>query len=1023
MDSSESKPAEPVTEEAEAKSRIESERKVDTSGAANGNPQPPVLLPSAPPLRRASTVPLSVPLLSRSPSPSFITSPKPSREPSPTRLPPKPASAAPSRGSRSRQNSQELSPNRGPALTIPTVPSAAAIQRALAAAGAPQLQLPSPANSDVSSDLTRAFRPSKSSSSGTGQPTLNVARVKSPPPSTAAHKPSLYSSRKVERAASTPAIVLERSSPSTPRRVEGIDEEQEDNLGPAGMRTPHRGMSVTGATLETVRESSLPATPAIGGGRGPPVAFPASGERSENTTETPADDASVKGTGTKVESGSESGETASAGARRKSQEPSKSVVASNPAKPQVVHPKKSFTQILPTKGRTGSEGMIKNMTVETETVSTIPQVSLGGGAGGERTGLGRAETAGSLRLKPSTETIRPRKEKKRVARKAPSGNSGTGGSLSRRFHHHHHHLPTRPPSPASTVSLSTTSSQFSPRSVTSHYSSQVALQSVARKPKQSPRRRGSDGPPDSQGIFRPSNAALTSFRGRTASSKADIFEAKVASAVDEVDSSDSGETFVYESNPPEALSARPYRYHSRTPSATSMVSQMDQYGPKSRQDGHQTIAGKKSMKFANNPYHAAGYVGKPMDGTVRGTSHSGRASVGNASHSHSFGRFGRGGASHTSLFDNDSPFPPASRPVGAAAAHVARLSPRTINFRGPTLLRVSGSAKRAGESMSYDLEGEGADDERTPLVSSVRSGRNRYSRRGLGGSSRQSSSAEEGRNPYCHRATALVSLGSVFTLLICGIVMILSMCSKSLYDVRVRDIRNVLASEQEIMLDLHVEAVNPNLIAVQVNDLDVNLFAKSKHVGTNALWRNRHNTVPEQAISTAEASEESSALTYHHHSGSEPEYTVLDNVDEGTDPIDDPEVDSQTMLLGRIFQFDSPLIFEASPFGHHLLSATGGLQLAQPGNKSEEGGTRRWEKVMQYDFELIIRGVLRYSTPLTSRPRSASISGSVFVRAGDGDDQGDLMALSVSPDSRSARRNIPPIWARRQSDSAVDLMA
>lgn len=1025
MDSSENKLSDRVTDEAEAKSSIESEPKVDGSGAANGNPQPPVLMPSAPLLKRASTAPLSAPLsaplLSPSLPPSVIDSPKPSREPSPIRLPPKPASAAPSRGSRSRQNSQELSPNRGPASTIPTVPSAAAIQRALSAAGAPQLQLPSPANSDLSSDLTRAFRPSKSSSSGSGPPTLNVARVKSPPPSTATHKASIYSSRKVERAASTPAIVLERSSPSTTRRVEGIDEGQEDNLVPTGMRTPHRGMGGTGATLETVRESSLPTTPAISGGRPSPVGFLASGDRSENTTENSADDASAKGTGTKAESGSESGGTVSAGARNESQEPRKTVLASNAAKPPTVHPKKSFTQILPTKGRTGSEGMIKNMTVETETVSTIPQVSLGGGAGGERTGLGRAETAGSLRLKPSTETIRPRKEKKRVARKAPAVNSGTGGSISRRFHHHH--LQTRPPSPASTLSLSTTSSQFSPRYVTSHYSSQAALQSVARKPKQSPRRKGADGRPDSEGVCGPSNAALTSVRGRTASSKADIFEAKIASAVDEVNSSDSGETFVYESNPPEALSARPYRYHSRTPSATSMVSQMDQYGPKSRQDGHHTIAGKKSMKFVNNPYHAAGYLGKPTDGAVRGISHSGRASVGNASHSHSFGRFGRGGASHTSLFDADSPFPPASRPLRAAAAHVARLSPRTTNPRSPALLRVSGSAKRAGESMSYDLEGEGADDERTPLVSSVRSGRSRYSRRGVASSSWQSSSADEGRNPFCRRATALVSLGSAFTLLICGIVGILSMCSKTLYDVQVRDIRNVLASEQEIMLDLHVKAVNPNLIAVQVNDLDVNIFAKYKHVGTNALGRRHHNTVPDHAISTVEASEEYSASTYLHHSGQEPEYHVLDNVDEGTDPIDDPEVDSQTMLLGRIFQFDSPLIFDASPFRHHLLSATGGLRLAHPGNKSEEGGTRRWEKVMQYDFELIIRGVLRYSTPITSRPRSASISGSVFVHVGDGDDQGDLTALSVSPDTRGAGRNVPPPQARRHRGRSVNLMA
>lgn len=1013
MDSSGNKLTDLVADEAETKSSIESERKVDRSGAANGNIQH-TFLPSVPPLKRASTTPLSAPLLS--PSPSLTNSPKPSREPSPIRLPSKPTSAAPSRGSRSRKNSQDLSPNRAPPSTIPTVPSAAAIQRALSAAGAPLLQLPSPANSDFSSDSTRTFRPIKSSSTGSSQPAPNIARVKSPPPLTGAHKASIYSSRKVERAASTPSITLERSSPSTTARVEGIDEGQEDNIAPAGMRTPLRGISGTGATLETVQESSLPGTPATSAGRGPSGEFLASSDGAENISENLADDATPKATGTKPESGSESGGTISAGAQKESKEPRKTVLASNSAKPHVVHPKKSITQLLPAKGRMGSEGMVKNMTVETETVSTIPQVSLGGGAG-ERTGLGRAEAAGSLRLKPSTETIRPRKEKKRVARKAPSLNSGTGGSISRRFHHHHFH--TRPPSPTSTISLSTPSSQFSPSYVVSHQSPKNAWRSVTRKPKQTSRQSGADGQRDSQGISRPSSAALTGFRGRTASSKADIFEAKVASAVDEVNSSDSEETFVYESNPPEPLSARPYRYHSRTPSATSMVSQMDQYGPKSRQDGHHTIAGKKSMKFANNPYHSAGYSGEATDGTVRGTGHSGRTSVGNASHHHYAGRFGRGGVSHTSLFDTDSPFPHASRPLRAAAAHVARLSPRATNPRSPPLFRVSGGTKKSGQPMSYDFEGEGADDERTPLVNSVRSGRSRYSRRGVAGASRRSPSVDEGRSPYCRRATAFVSLWSLFALLVGGMILILSMCSKSLYDVQVRDIRNVLASEQEIMFDLHVRAVNPNLIAVQVNDLDVNVFAKSKHVGTNALWRSRHNLVPEQAISRVQASKENLAPIHLHQPGSEPEYNVLDNVDEGTDPIDDPEVDSQTMLLGRITEFDSPLIFDASPIRHHLISATGGLRLAQPGNRSEEGGTRRWETVMQHDFELIIRGVLRYSTPITLRPRSASISGSVLVHPGDVEEKGRLVVASVSPDPRGAHRNVQPLRARRHSGIAV----
>lgn len=1016
MDASGNKLTDLATDEAEPRSSLEAERKVDRSGAANGNPQPPTVptVPTLPTLRRASTTPLPAPHLS--PSPSVTNSPKPSREPSPVRLPPKATGAAPLRGSRSRKNSQDISPNRAPPSNIPTVPSAAAIQRALSAAGAPQLQLPVPASSDFSSDSTRSFRPIKSSGTGSGQPSPGTARVKSPPPSTGTHKPALYPSRKVERAASTPSITLERSSPSITARAEGIDEGDEDNLAPAGMRTPHRGIGGGGATLETVQESSLPGTPAISLGRGPSGGSLAASDRPERISENVADDATPKATGTRPESGSESGGAVSAGPQKESKESRKAVLANNPAKPQVVHPKRSITQLLPAKGRKGSEGMVKNMTVETETVSTIPQVSLGGGAG-ERTGLGRVETAGSLRLKPSTETIRPKKEKKRVARKAPSLNSGTGGSMSRRFHHHHIH--TRPSSPASTISLSTPSSQFSPSYVINHQSPTNASRPIIPKPDQTSGPSGADVRRDSEVTSRPSSATLTGFRGRTASSKADIFEAKVASAVDEVDSSDSEETFVYESNPPESLAARPNRYHSRTPSATSMVSQMDQYGPKSRQDGHHTIAGKKSMKFANNPYHSAGYSGEPTDGTVRGTSHSGRTSVGNASHHHYGGRFGRGGVSHTSLFDTDSPFPQASRPLRGAAAHAARSSPRASSLKSPTLVQVSRGSKKSGQSILYDFEGEGADDERTPLVNSVRSGRSRYSRRGVAGAFRQSASADEDRSPYCRRATAFVSMWSLFALLVGGIIIMLAMCSKSLYEVQVAEIRNVLASEQEIMLDLHVQAINPNLIAVQVSDLDVNIFAKSRYVGTNAFWRSHPDWNAEGAISDDDASQPNVASSYSHQPGSEPEYQGWDNVDEGTDPIDDPEVDAQTMLLGRIFEFDSPLIFEASPIRHQPFSASGGLRLAQPGNKSEEGGSRRWERVMQHDFELIIRGVLRYSTPITWRPRSASISGSVFVHPGDEEAVGSLAVLTVTPDRGRAGRHVPPLRGRGSSGIAV----
>jgi hypothetical protein len=65
------------------------------------------------------------------------------------------------------------------------------------------------------------------------------------------------------------------------------------------------------------------------------------------------------------------------------------------------------------------ETSTQNMTVETETVSSIPQIALTTGTKAEGGG-------GTLKAKPSTETIKPKKDKKRTIRKQPVVSSGNG---------------------------------------------------------------------------------------------------------------------------------------------------------------------------------------------------------------------------------------------------------------------------------------------------------------------------------------------------------------------------------------------------------------------------------------------------------------------------------------------------------------------------------------------------------------------------------------------------------------------
>lgn len=203
------------------------------------------------------------------------------------------------------------------------------------------------------------------------------------------------------------------------------------------------------------------------------------------------------------------------------------------------------------------------------------------------------------------------------------------------------------------------------------------------------------------------------------------------------------------------------------------------------------------------------------------------------------------------------------------------------------------------------------------------------------------------------------------------------MSNKTMYDVELRKIQNVLASEQELMLDLFVGAVNPNVLGVTITEMDVNVFAKSKHL------------VPSPAPSpSATPSVKSSRHRVNRRVADKPTRpgTPWQDPDGHWNPGEDEplEGDSQTMLLGRIFHFDQALYFEGSPIKRHMHFSVGEMRLERPGNKTEAGGSERWEKVLQYPFELILRGVLRYQMPISSRTQSAAISGSVCVHPEEG---------------------------------------
>ncbi|KAJ5674946.1 uncharacterized protein N7477_004880 [Penicillium maclennaniae] len=639
-------------------------------------------------------------------------------------------------------------------------------------------------------------------------------------------------------------------------------------------RTVTRGPSGQGPSLETVQEmTSNPSTPSTETATKPSTP-------DDSRLHTIDEDPTPRASRQNIESGSDSG------GNRSSKEDKPNATGIGKSSGTVI-PKRSMTSLSGARAKP-SEGSVRNMIVETETVSSIPQVSLGVGSG-DRGNAGRADQ-GTLRMKPSTETIRPRKEKKK-----------------------------------------------------------------SRRP----------------------NALNTG----PASTKADIFEAKVASAVDEADVSDSDETFVYESNPPDPYPPRQPRYHSRTPSATSMASQVDQLAGRARgglRDGAHSVTGKRSMKFTNSEFGT--------QGNRNGTINPGSGTI-TPRHQH-IGRHGRGGILHAGLFDHEQPHPPQSgmKSPRHFLGHVNRHS-RNGNPRSSPNYKTIGN-KKGGES--FDFDAEGADDERTPLVGARHMNR-RAGRRPGSASLRQLEYMERQRGFFSRYGSCAVVL-LLLLIITGGAVSFVIAATKTLLDVQVLAIQNVLASEQEIMLDLNVRAVNPNIFPVTIDDTDINIFAKSRYVGTDKFWR-EHGQDELDQFPRVEQSRKRWQLTQivrclgnmecveSARSGlsASKKSKDKDGVDHGTDPIPDPEGDPRSMLLGRVFRFDSPLSFEASPWGQHQSTSMGQIRLARPGNKTEEGGTERWEKVLEHPFELIVRGVIKYQLPLSSHYYSASVSSSVKI--------------------------------------------
>lgn len=299
------------------------------------------------------------------------------------------------------------------------------------------------------------------------------------------------------------------------------------------------------------------------------------------------------------------------------------------------------------------------------------------------------------------------------------------------------------------------------------------------------------------------------------------------------------------------------------------------------------------------------------------------------------------------------------------------------------------NARREASKLSlYEGDIEADVDETTPLFTLNNRNGERSAKSRSGSMSRRQLeyNYSRQRNWYARIACCVFAVFVMVALVSCALGFVF-LTTKPLSDVKLINITDIIATKQEMMFNMDVQALNPNILPVTISTMDVNVFIRSPYVkdkpdkdepddgdDDGGWWKHVLNG---NLGSTTERKRPRKQAPH-----------ALDGIDEGTDPIKDPKEEEETMLLGRIFNFDSALVFDGSPFRQAAGHAIGEVRLSKPGNKTEVGGSERWERAMLHTFDLTVRGFLRYQLPLSGRVRTATVQGTVTVHPNDDTEEG-----------------------------------
>ncbi|CAI2163775.1 11771_t:CDS:2 [Funneliformis geosporum] len=213
-------------------------------------------------------------------------------------------------------------------------------------------------------------------------------------------------------------------------------------------------------------------------------------------------------------------------------------------------------------------------------------------------------------------------------------------------------------------------------------------------------------------------------------------------------------------------------------------------------------------------------------------------------------------------------------------------------------------------STNYPYNGWYGDDERLPLFAKPPNYETRQ------------------RQSFC---TASSSFTAFILFLIVFSYVIYFTSTLPLTDISIIDISDVLAADKELMFNIHVTGRNFGLWDVEIVNSDLNVFATPVNNNNAPGW------IP---------------------GGPGSHWDDVNN--KSSSDVTPSE------FLGSILLFDEPIVFAAGVNRKGVVSEPSGqVRLRNPGGENDKEGQDRWSHILRGQYDLTVRGVLKYSLPFS----------------------------------------------------------